>query len=112
MSRAKHIPVGTVFGRLTVLGPGETVPGLQASTSICSCRCGSPARSYLNIRLRGDGAKSCGCLYNKRLIEGMTVREVAERLDLGIKTVRSAEARYRGNSEKMKRWLAKHAPEV
>ena len=60
----KPIPPGTVFGNLTVLGPGTPRKyafhaGLH-STSICRCTCGKTIEEY-NSRLRDGSRRTCGC---------------------------------------------------
>lgn len=59
MSAKKIIPIGTVFGRLTVI---EIGPSNKAgnTTSICRCSCGKIITT-INIKLR-FGQQSCGCL--------------------------------------------------
>lgn len=58
----KQIPVGSRFGILTVVGPGERIPVPNTkyftSTTICQCEC-RKTTTFTNSNLRS--AKSCGC---------------------------------------------------
>lgn len=60
------IPVGTRFGKLTVIKEGglqfDDTSGCQRGTSLCQCDCGSEPRLYFNNRLKKGNIKSCGCL--------------------------------------------------
>ncbi len=65
MPSKKSIPVGTVFARLTVLGPGVSENHL--STSICKCACGTVATILNKCLLRAvRPTESCGCLQKER----------------------------------------------
>lgn len=60
----KSITVGTVFGRLTVVGIGDPVYqkcGKLMTTSNCRCECGT-VKTIKNARLKNGYTKSCGCL--------------------------------------------------
>lgn len=57
---AKTLPIGAVFGRLTVIGVGE--PQAGNSTSECSCACGN-TKTIRNYNLKNGSIKSCRCLH-------------------------------------------------
>lgn len=59
------IPIGTVFTRLTVLGPGP-MRG-RNHTSLCRCKCGTE-KYILNLCLKSKKSKtqSCGCLASEK----------------------------------------------
>ncbi len=56
LNARKHIEIGTVSGRLTVLRPSDV-----AGYSICRCECGT-VRAYLNYSIKVGKVGSCGCL--------------------------------------------------
>lgn len=62
----KIIPVGTVFGRLTVIEAGEPIDvgktGYQCSSSVCVCKCGNKT-TVRNNSLVCSSTRSCGCLH-------------------------------------------------
>ena len=51
----KDLPVGSRWGRLTVLGPSERI-----GYSICRCECGTIGE-HSNVELKRHTTKSCGC---------------------------------------------------
>ena len=53
---SKDIPVGSVFGRLTVVGVGS-----KSGLSVCRCACGV-VKEVLNDGLKHGSTRSCGCL--------------------------------------------------
>jgi hypothetical protein len=61
--------VGTVFGRLTVIGglrlqnPANPKSGYQ---TLCKCSCGSKKRWVQISRLKSGASKSCGCLAKEK----------------------------------------------
>ncbi len=55
----KNIPVGSIFGRLTVIGLDETKIG--KAYWICNCSCGNTV-SVNAYNLKKGATKSCGCL--------------------------------------------------
>ena len=59
MSKRKFIPVGAVFGRLTVVRAGADKSG--RTTSDCVCACGRE-KNVANNLLQQEQTKSCGCL--------------------------------------------------
>lgn len=59
MATRKHIPAGSVFGKLTVLGPTEA-RYLGSTQSVVRCECGA-VRDVPNDRLRAGTQVSCGC---------------------------------------------------
>ncbi len=60
--KRKDIPIGTVFGRLTVIGNTEK-DGL--GYSICRCECGA-VKTIKNTSLRRGHTVSCDCLRKER----------------------------------------------
>lgn len=59
----QSIPIGTVFGRLTVLGDGDPSidkHGWKHGMSLVRCDCGVD-RIVLNSNLKAGRTKSCGC---------------------------------------------------
>lgn len=56
LKEEKQIPIGSKFGRLTVISPGQT-----AGYSLCKCKCGKSV-SVWNANLRSGNTKSCGCI--------------------------------------------------
>ena len=64
---AKLIPVGTVFTRLTVIGPAPSrrLPcGQVVSHSLCQCDCGK-TKEVSNHLLKKGHTRSCGCLHEE-----------------------------------------------
>jgi len=59
MAQRKPIATGTVFGKLTVIGVGQS-GYLNRSQSKCVCDCGSIGE-FDNNRLRRGKVQSCGC---------------------------------------------------
>jgi hypothetical protein len=61
----KGVPVGAIFGRLTVIKQGPIiVEGKnRAGTSVCKCECGAitTIRNYV-LRRKARPARSCGCV--------------------------------------------------
>ena len=55
-SHKKPIPIGTKFGRLTVIGESQ-----KNGYSVCRCECGTVVEKY-NTYLRNGSVRSCGCL--------------------------------------------------
>ena len=82
---AKFIPVGTRFGKLTVIGAGVPIsrkgtPSKHDSTSIVSCECGI-VKQMRNADLNRGNVCSCGCyksalLSSKTKTHGMTGTKV------------------------------------
>ena len=65
MHPRKTIPVGSVFGMLTVLGPAEPNEDGKSQVNLL-CECGTRVIRCAS-KLRGAyGAKSCGCLRTRR----------------------------------------------
>lgn len=60
MAHRKTIEAGTVFGRLTVIGVGQS-GYLNRSQSKCVCECGVTGE-FDNNRLRRGKVRSCGCI--------------------------------------------------
>jgi hypothetical protein len=63
----KPIPVGSVFGRLTVVGsadPFVNTDGSKVPKYLCLCACGGSRITRQDLLRRGD-ANSCGCLQIK-----------------------------------------------
>ena len=59
----KSIPVGTVFGRLTVVGIGvvnASANGDRKATSVVRCECGT-TKTVNNGSLKTGNTESCGC---------------------------------------------------
>lgn len=56
----KNVPVGTVFGRLTVLATGLRT-GTYRSYAVCRCECGTPPKATRIDGLRRGAVVSCGC---------------------------------------------------
>lgn len=67
-----EIAAGTKFGRLTVIGEGQPIGKRKVRSLLCSCDCGSPARSYGLLNLRAGDTLSCGCFKKERLSEAHT----------------------------------------
>lgn len=63
----KPIPVGTVFLRLTVIGPAEPING-YGGASLVRCSCGVE-KVVRNQNLRSGGVQSCGCYARERASE-------------------------------------------
>jgi len=62
------VPVGTKFGRLTVVGDGERVVNKgngYLSTSMVLCDCGT-SKTVRNTSLRNGRTVSCGCLQREK----------------------------------------------
>jgi hypothetical protein len=60
----KPIPIGTVFGRLKVIGLGSVTDG-HGYTYLCECSCEKHTRLYVRgDSLQSGGTSSCGCLHN------------------------------------------------
>lgn len=60
---AKIIPIGSVFGRLTVVGVGQRhfgTDGSNTATTRCKCECGGSVDVRNNLLRRGS-TTSCGC---------------------------------------------------
>lgn len=67
----RSIPIGTTFGRLTVVGEAEPIvdkSGRNHSGSIVRCECGTE-RTVRNSRLRSGETASCGCLRAEKSVE-------------------------------------------
>ena len=56
IAQKKTLPVGSRYGRLTVIGESE-----KKSKSLCRCDCGKVVDVY-NYSLKNGKTKSCGCL--------------------------------------------------
>lgn len=69
---AKDIPIGTKFGRLTVIKRDDSKVG-KGAYWLCKCSCGNPNLiSVLGVSLRNGSKQSCGCLkkeHDKEFIE-------------------------------------------
>lgn len=82
MGAVKSIPVGTVFARLTVIGPApmrQRKNGQNISCSECRCECNSVV-IVCNHELKRKGIRSCGCLRSetvrdRQLTHGASRRE-------------------------------------
>lgn len=60
----KTLPIGSVFGKLTVIGiaePSVRSDGSSQGMSLCRCECGV-SRAIASSALRSNKYKSCGCL--------------------------------------------------
>lgn len=66
-SRTKLIPVGKRFGRLTIIGVHDIVPG-RGYRYNCLCDCGNKIIARGDMLKCGD-VKSCGCLHDELLRE-------------------------------------------
>ena len=65
---SKSIPIGTVFGRLTVIGVAEprlNPNGKHSSRSICQCVCGT-VKPLCNGPLNTGAITACGCVKSER----------------------------------------------
>jgi hypothetical protein len=65
---AAIIEPGTIFGKLTVVGPGAPhvrKSGLAEATSQCLCKCGT-LKDIQNGSLRNGTRVSCGCSFKNR----------------------------------------------
>lgn len=74
----KHFPVGTTFGRLTVVGEPESRKSAQQSLVYfypCQCSCGK-TKLVIRSALTAGLTKSCGCLArdNRTKHNGCTTR--------------------------------------
>ena len=65
----KHIPipVGTVYGRLTVLDAPTIRSNVGDVMYLCECTCKSEPRHYYNGKLRRGTTQSCGCFRKDEL---------------------------------------------
>lgn len=62
-----RVPIepGAVFGRLTVIEPGDLIPG-RGYTYLCECSCEKHTRLYVRgDLLRSGETTSCGCLHDE-----------------------------------------------
>ena len=55
------IPVGTRFGKLTVLGEGPLLGSRRVRSLECRCDCGTITSPSLQNLRRENGTRSCGC---------------------------------------------------
>lgn len=62
--RSINVPVGTVFGRLTVIGEAPRVGARRLRAMLCRCECGTVRTADLN-ELRRGSVTSCGCARRK-----------------------------------------------
>ena len=63
--RIKHIPLGTVFAHLTVIGRSNNIDTkYHRALWTCECSCGRIV-DFPGIRLRNGNATSCGCKTTK-----------------------------------------------
>ena len=77
MRKATLIPIGSVFGRLTVVGHSK-IRGRQACE--CVCECGA-ARVVASSDLHASRTKSCGCLNaEQRRVSSLTHGDSKKRL--------------------------------
>ena len=61
MSRArKHLPIGTVFGKLTVVGGHFMRAGEPWYRCVTQCACGKVTEPFVH-QLRYGSTSSCGC---------------------------------------------------
>jgi hypothetical protein len=58
--RAIDVPLGTVFGYLTVIGEAPRVGPYKSRAMLCRCECGEQTVVPLSV-LRSGNTKSCGC---------------------------------------------------
>lgn len=80
--RRIQIPRGTVYGRLTVLGPGCSTKAGK-SQWICRCSCGK-AKAFKQDNLRSGHSQSCGCFQRERTSKRMTTHGKANTAEYGI----------------------------
>jgi hypothetical protein len=62
---AKHIRVGDIFGRLTVVAVGQ-IPGTYRYFGICQCECGSALKAVRSDGLLSGAVIGCGCIQRER----------------------------------------------
>lgn len=71
LKTAEQIPIGTVFSRLIVMGPGPRKPknrdgsGYTAATWTCACQCGEKVNVTASD-LRHGRTVSCGCWSHRK----------------------------------------------
>lgn len=77
MRRAALIPIGSVFGRLTVVGHTK-IRGRQACECVCDC---GATHVVASSDLRASRTKSCGCLNaEQRRVSNLTHGDSKKRL--------------------------------
>jgi hypothetical protein len=85
MSRSGHMKaLAPTYGRLTVIGRDPERPAY----AVCTCSCGTAARSYRTDSLRNGNTQSCGCLQRERSraasIESSTTHGLSGSKEYGI----------------------------
>lgn len=78
--RRLEVPIGTRFGRLTVVGEAEPAilpSGLAVRTLACRCTCGEAVEVFMK-HLRSGATQSCGCLRAELSRERATTHGQAE----------------------------------
>ena len=86
------VEIGSVFGRLTVVGEGERVPNGAKSARgiIVQCSCGSPSYTVNINNLRSGRAISCGCARRESAAKtaegqrGKTREEIKDGVQAGL----------------------------
>lgn len=99
------IEVGTKFGRLTVIGPGETIRSGQnlkrhKASSICTCECGNTIQ-VLNGSLKSNLTKSCGCL-SKEFAASLGKKTDHKRIDGDKQALKNYLAAYKSGARNRK----------
>lgn len=63
--------IGDVFGRLTIIGPGEPYGPRNKTRWYCRCVCGNTILTYASA-LRQGATRSCGCARRENVAAAMT----------------------------------------
>lgn len=82
MSARRQVPIGERFGRLVVIGAGESTRAGQ-STWLCVCDCGEH-REVMPGHLERGTQKSCGCFKAERSRTWMVERGAEGRTTHGL----------------------------
>ena len=93
----KLFPIGTVFGRLKIIGYDRLPTGYWAV--ICACTCGKTKKVYRPKRLVNGSVKSCGCLNRELAAVRLRNRPRTNKLPPGEAAFRSVFFSYRRNAE-------------